>query len=98
MMDDIQTHYENKKLGLTLDFLPVTQAQVVVFAREVRAAGEVTEIEMRSVRVRAAIKAGWISAPAMSVDMVDPLAPAAARWWSEKVSAYYTAVTTVPPD
>ncbi len=90
--------FEHKKLGLTLtlpDGDELTQRDVERYMAEYR---RLTEADNAGKVLRAAIAAGWVRDPAMSVDMVEAMKPAAVRWYAGRVDALYAEATTIPPE
>ncbi len=90
--------YEHKKLGLTLalpDPDELTQRHVERYMECYR---KRLEADNAGKVLRSAIEAGWVKEPAMSVDMVEGMKPAAVRWYASKIDALYAEVTTIPPE
>jgi len=90
--------FEHKKLNLTLlltDGDELTQRDVERYITEYR---RMPEADNAGKVLRAAILAGWVQDPAMSVDMVEGMKPAAVRWYAAKIDALYAEATTIPPE
>jgi hypothetical protein len=90
--------YEHKKLNLTLvlpDADELTQGEVERYMAEYR---RLSGADNAGKVLRAAIVAGWVREPDMSVDMVEAMKPAAVRWCAAQIDALYVEVITIPPE
>ena len=89
---------EHKPLGIKLFVKEnVTQGDLERYAAEYRKFDHTGVIEHRGAVVRAMWKAGIIIEPTQISDVAD-MDPRVIRWMSEKLDAYYTELTTIPPE
>ena len=90
--------FEHKTLGLTLE-LPdpddLTQRQIERYMECYRRRDEA---DNAGKVVRAAVEAGWVKEPDISVEMVGEMKPAVVRWYAAKIDALYAEVTAIPPE
>jgi hypothetical protein len=88
--------YKHDGLGLRLVLKDdITQADLEKFAKALRELDRDSLIEYRGAVVRASVKAGIIDEPEVNVDETPPLT---ITWMSNQIDAYYSELTTIPPE
>ena len=89
--------FEHAKAG-KLVVREITQKMSERYSQEYRklVSGPISKVEDYGATVKAAVLAGWIQEPGMTVEEVDGLTPWRVRWMAEGVNAAYVEATTVP--
>ena len=87
--------FEHKKLG-KLMVKELTQRDVENFGKEYRALDRKSQVDVNGATVRAAIKAGLITEPEWTVEMVDQMKPYLVAWYAQCIDKAYLEATTVP--
>ncbi|HRF49105.1 MAG TPA: hypothetical protein PLC98_15845 [Anaerolineales bacterium] len=97
MANTIATN-ETAGLALAVKDEPTTRDMEALMrhVREGRSGAELSFYESLANMLRAAIKAGLVVEPALSVKDVDNLAPGVTRFYGEALMKWYREVTTVP--
>lgn len=92
--------FEHKPAGWKIEIKTLTQGDVDDYyaAYKQLAPAKETIAEQPATVVRAAITAGWIVEPAMTVDQVRSLVPGYVRWMAGKIDRVYKEATSIPPE
>ncbi len=87
--------FTHAKIGL-LEVKELTQRDVEAFGKSYRELDRASMTEQNGAVVRAAVKAGIILSPHLSVEDVDNLKPYVVNWYALNINAAYEEATTIP--